>query len=565
MAIYHFSVKTLSRATGRSATAAAAYRAACIIQDERTGQVFDYTRKGGIVLTEIVTPHGMQAPAWATDRERLWNEAEKAETRINSRVAREAEIALPHDLPATEREALTRELAQLIADRYNVPVDYSIHEPARNGDDRNHHAHILFATREIGPDGFGKKTRVLDAHETGPDEIDRLRQDWADLINRALERAGIPERVDPRTLEAQGIDREPTQHLGPDATALERRNERTTLGDFNRAAAHNPLVREDRADQPKPSGDLSRKERRDLVATLYRQSDGPEAFRQALSQSGFDLAIGDRRPFVVTDSKGATYNLARLVPEATNDSLREYFTPIMDQLRPAREALSHNRQDPSLTEAFNQAVPRAATDKAPDLTQAFNRQTPPPVLHPSPDEAAHLDAIARMTAEFQALLQKQAQTAEQLEAQWEAKIQKKREELAARQDARRQQEDEDRQPKGMAVLWERVRDIIDPDRLETRAQEAARIDAARHQREASERLALDTKLEEALAANRQRLETRQHNERRDLEHHHDEEIARILQEDATKRRILEDFHRRRQARSRDLTRDDTERERGRDR
>lgn len=95
MAIYHFSVKTISRANGRSATAAAAYRAGEKIHDDRTGETFDYTRKSGILVSAIVTPHTVVTPDWANDRERLWNEAEKAETRINSRVAREAEIALP--------------------------------------------------------------------------------------------------------------------------------------------------------------------------------------------------------------------------------------------------------------------------------------------------------------------------------------------------------------------------------------------------------------------------------------------------------------------------------------
>ncbi len=567
MAIYHFSVKTISRANGRAATAAAAYRAGCKILDERTGQLFDYTRKSGILVSSIVTPSGIEAPSWTADRERLWNEAEKAETRINSRVAREAEIALPHDLPADLRETLTRDLAQLIADRYKVPVDYSIHEPARNGDDRNHHAHILFATREIGHDGFGKKTRVLDAHETGPDEIDRLRADWADLLNRSLERAGIHERVDPRTLEAQGIDREPTQHLGPEATALERKNQPTILGDFNRTAQQTKVPR-DRASQPKQSGELSRKERRDLVARLYSQSDGPEAFRQALSEHGFALSIGDRRPFIVTDSKGAPYNLARLVPDATNDSLRQYFAPIMDRIPAIGSAPQPDFTTEPLTPAFVEASKRDRPEPRPRLMESFNRETATTDRLNEQEayfETLKQNAIARMLAETQALLERQGRTTDELEAGWETQMQQRRDKLAARQDARRQQEEKGRQPEGLAALWEQVKDMLDPDRIETRRRETARIDAARQEGEASERLALETTLQDRLIVLRRELEVRQANELADLERHHDEEVSRVFDEEQTRRRILEDYRQRREARNRDLTRDDSERERGRDR
>lgn len=569
MAIYHFSVKTISRANGRSATAAAAYRAGEKIHDDRTGETFDYTRKSGILVSSIVTPHTIVTPDWAIDRKRLWNEAEKAETRINSRVAREAEIALPHDLPSDQREALTRNLAQLIADRYKVPVDYSIHEPARNGDDRNHHAHILFATREIGPEGFGKKTRALDAHETGPDEIDRLRSDWAELVNRTLEQAGISERVDPRTLEAQGIDRDPTQHLGPDATALERKNKPTVLGDFNRAAQQTQTP-EHRASQPKQSGELARKERRDIVASLYAQSDGPAAFQQALAENGFALAKGDRRPFVVIDSKGAPYNLARLIPEATNDSLREYFAPIIEQIPPAIHAHQPEKLADPLAPAFNQSAKPIQREPKTRLAETFNPEAKAPDK-PSPNEQDAFfenlkqNAIARMTAELQTLLEKQGQRTDELEARWEAQINERKEALANRQETRRQREEEARQSKGFAAIVEHIRDRLDPERIETRRQEAARLDAQRGEREASERLALEAKIQQALDKNRQKLEAAQEKQRQDLDRRHEEEIARIIEQEEIRRRILEDYQRQREARSRDLTRDDSERERGRDR
>ena len=104
MAIYHLSVKTISRSAGRSATAAAAYRAGVEIADERTGEVHDYRRKGGVESADIVLPDG--APEWATNRGALWNAAEKAEKRKDACVAREYEVALPAELSPAERRRL---------------------------------------------------------------------------------------------------------------------------------------------------------------------------------------------------------------------------------------------------------------------------------------------------------------------------------------------------------------------------------------------------------------------------------------------------------------------------
>lgn len=223
MAIYHLSVKTISRSDGRSATAAAAYRAAASIVDERTGEVHDYSRKSGVVSAQLFLPEN--APAWAEDRAQLWNAAEQSETRKNSTVAREFEIALPSELTAEQREKLVADFCVELVARYGFAVDAAIHSPGKDGDNRNDHAHLLGTTRELTADGFTKKTRVLDDRATGALEVLHLRERWAELTNAALERAGSSARVDHRSLAAQGIDREPTQHLGPAATAIERRGE----------------------------------------------------------------------------------------------------------------------------------------------------------------------------------------------------------------------------------------------------------------------------------------------------------------------------------------------------
>lgn len=233
MAIFHLSVKTISRSAGRSATAAAAYRAGAEIVDERTGEVHDYTRRSGVSSADVVLPVG--APAWASDRAALWNAAEAAEKRKNSTVAREFEIALPDELSAEERRRLALEFAAELAARHGVAVDVAVHSPGREGDSRNHHAHVLTSTRRLGPEGFGEKARELDDRQTGPEIVTEWRARWAELANAALERAGSAERIDHRSLAAQGIERAPTAHLGPSMTAMERRGEPTQVGDQNRA------------------------------------------------------------------------------------------------------------------------------------------------------------------------------------------------------------------------------------------------------------------------------------------------------------------------------------------
>ncbi len=235
MASYHLSVKTIKRSVGRTATAAAAYRVGERIECQREGRIHDYTRKQGIEETFILTP--MHAPDWALDRSRLWNEVEACETRRNSVTAREWELALPSEISAEDRSQITRQFAEELVSRYGVAVDVAIHAPHREGDQRNHHAHVLTSTRKLEAEGFTAKTRVLDSARTGGVEIEQMRGVWAELQNRALERAGEVERVDHRSLEkqreaalergdaltAEELDRDPELKLGPAANSMERR------------------------------------------------------------------------------------------------------------------------------------------------------------------------------------------------------------------------------------------------------------------------------------------------------------------------------------------------------
>jgi len=228
---YHCSVKVVSRSAGRSVVAAAAYRLGERLADERYAQVHDYRRRGGVLDAFTLAPE--DAPEWAHDPERLWNAAEAAEKHINSCVAREVELALPAFLSRAEQHNITERFAGELIDRYGVAVSVAIHAPGK-GDDRNYHAHIMFTTREMQPDGLGKKTRILDDRKTGAEEVVKLRALAATIINDALAAAHSDIRVDHRSFKERGIEREPTEHLGPAASEMERRGEESDRGDRNR-------------------------------------------------------------------------------------------------------------------------------------------------------------------------------------------------------------------------------------------------------------------------------------------------------------------------------------------
>ena len=209
----------ISRSAGRSATAAAAYRVAERIEDHRTGLVFDYRARGGVDHVEILAP--AHAPEWARDRAVLWNAVEAAETRKNSQVAREIRVALPAELDHGQRVELVRDFCQRQFVDRGMVADIALHAPGREGDDRNHHAHILLTTREIAAEGFTTKNRDWNAVEV----LEGWREAWAQDANLAMELAGHAERIDHRTLEAQRIEALELAHVaqeqGHEAEALE--------------------------------------------------------------------------------------------------------------------------------------------------------------------------------------------------------------------------------------------------------------------------------------------------------------------------------------------------------
>jgi len=294
MALYHLSMKPISRASGRSSVASAAYRAAERLENERDGIVHDFSRRSGVEHAEIVIPTGADT-AWAKDRSALWNAAEASEKRKDARVAREIEVSLPHELSGEQRLALTREFAQGLADRYGVAVDFAIHSPHGKTDIRNHHAHIMMTTRKVGPDGLGEKSDMELENKklqalglpTSHEQLRDIRIGWEQRTNEHLARAGLDIRVDHRSHQERGLEIEPTQHMGVHATQMERRGmdvSRVRLDE--EAAQRNAALIREKPDQVLTliTGEKSVFDRHDVARVLHRYIDGAEAFQAAFAK-----------------------------------------------------------------------------------------------------------------------------------------------------------------------------------------------------------------------------------------------------------------------------------------
>lgn len=224
MAIYHCSVKVISRSQGRSSVGASAYRSGERLYNEKDGQAHDYRNKQGIAHTEILAPDN--SPEWVKDREKLWNTVEKAENRKDSQLAREVEVSLPTELDRNQQLELVRSYTKENFVDKGMVADVSIHDKL----DGNPHAHILLTMRPLDQDKFGKKDRSWNSK----DQLEKWRENWADKTNEYLEKAGFHEKIDHRSYEEQGIEKTPTVHEGHVVRAMEQRGIETEIGNKNR-------------------------------------------------------------------------------------------------------------------------------------------------------------------------------------------------------------------------------------------------------------------------------------------------------------------------------------------
>ena len=224
MAIYHCSVKVGSRSGGKSAVASDAYREEKKLTDERTGEIHDYSKKRDVVESLTLTPEN--APTSFSDSSVLWNEVEKSEKRKDAQLFREVEVSLPRELSHEQNKALTLEY---VNDNFVIKgmcATVSFHESKSD----NPHAHIMLTTRAVDRDGFRKKERSWNDRKL----VEEWRASWAEKANKCLEKNNIDQKIDHRSFERQGLDKQPTVHLGPVAHEMEKRGQRSERGDINR-------------------------------------------------------------------------------------------------------------------------------------------------------------------------------------------------------------------------------------------------------------------------------------------------------------------------------------------
>ena len=277
MATYHLSAKIVSRAEGRSVVGAAAYRSGESLYDERIAQTFDYTRKAGVEHSEILAPP--EAPSWVHDRETLWNAVEQIERRKDAQLAREIEIGLPIELNKDQQVVLLRDYVRDTFVSRGMVADLAMH--LDNPD--NPHAHVLLATRQITPEGFGAKRRDWNVRS----ELMQWRAAWAETANQHLARAGLDIRIDHRTLEAQGIDLVPGRKIGLSAERQQQPD--LPLGVAERIAEQREIAAENGRrileDPHLALHALTRSQatftERDIAKYLHGRTEGAEQFQAA--------------------------------------------------------------------------------------------------------------------------------------------------------------------------------------------------------------------------------------------------------------------------------------------
>ncbi|MBS0474328.1 MAG: Ti-type conjugative transfer relaxase TraA, partial [Proteobacteria bacterium] len=284
MAIFHLSVKIISRSSGRSAVAAAAYRGAERLHDERLDRDHDFTNKEGVIHSEVLLPEG--APEEFADREKLWNAVEAAEKRKDAQLSREVEFAIPRELTKEQGIELAREFAEVEFVEKGMIADLNVHWDISADGQPKPHAHVMLTMREIGrevgKDGFGAKVREWNKAEL----VEQWRERWAEHVNQRLAELDIDARIDHRSLDAQGIALEPQDKIGPAASRMGVRGLEAERIEEHRAVAQrngeriiaNPAVALDAITHQQATFTG-----RDLAMFVHRHSDGKEQFDLAMS------------------------------------------------------------------------------------------------------------------------------------------------------------------------------------------------------------------------------------------------------------------------------------------
>ncbi|MDN8076154.1 MobA/MobL family protein [Burkholderia vietnamiensis] len=372
MALYHVHVKTFSRGKGDSAIAACAYRLGVALRDERTGCTHDYTKRRGVYGSFSCAPD--HAPAWASDPATCWQNAEAAEKRKDACVAREFELSLPRELTPAQNDALAREVAQHLVDRFGFAVTVGLHDFGTQP-----HAHILATTREINPDGFGAKTRDLDNRASGT--VDEVRALVGACINRALAAAGHSVRVDHRSYANQCLDAiergdvaralalaemVPTVHEGKGHRARQRRTRNQRVREHNNNRTGSVITALEGATAPEPPHKLSASSTTALTPSIRSGSPRPEGMRMQTSFTAEDVEYTEV-------GSGAIYPPGNTIPDfvvlplshrSYGWVLRHYETPVHIDVSVKTETVLVFRDRSTITDHGDQVSARGGTPRA---------------------------------------------------------------------------------------------------------------------------------------------------------------------------------------------------------
>ena len=284
MAIFHFSVQVISRAAGRSAVSAAAYRAGERLHDERLDRDHDFRARSGVEHSEIMLPEG--TPEQWRDRERLWNDVEAFEKRKDAQLAREVEFAIPREMTKAQGIELARDFVSAEFVDRGMIADLNVHWDIGADGQPKPHAHVMLTMREVGQRedgtaGFGAKVREWNDHEN----VERWRERWEAHVNARLSELDIDARIDRRSLADQGIDLEPQSKIGGPAHRMERQGL-----EADRAELHREIARENGeriiADPGIALNAITHQQatftNRDIAMFIHRHSDGQEQFHAAM-------------------------------------------------------------------------------------------------------------------------------------------------------------------------------------------------------------------------------------------------------------------------------------------
>jgi hypothetical protein len=342
---------------GRSATAAAAYRACCVIECDREGRTHDYSRKRGHEAGGIVHHRGAVA-RWAHDRMKLWNGAELVERngkrgknagafKADARTARDILFTFPAELSKAGRFNSAMKIARYLADNYLIGVDFNIHEPGKDGDERNYHCHMLTTTRRMTAEGFGEKARELDDGTTGPAHAKTLRAFIAQTLNDELKAEDKADavHVEHRSFKARGSAQVPTRHMG--------RHER--IKRQQRVRATKAWSTAQRKDQKERHG-------RELAALKFRQDFALQGKLATLAQRGRDGAAAIRRELQ-----------AQRRADTAATGLRRVFLIVTG--REGRDAFDRQTRDAQRIAAANEKIQGLKTEIRAERNQFVTAQT----------------------------------------------------------------------------------------------------------------------------------------------------------------------------------------------